>query len=679
MTLASSAAVSGSGQGKLRFNANKWQYSEAGSAWANCFGTGGIGTPAGSDTWIQFNQSGAFGAAFELRFDRVGDITGRHLDVDAVIRVNKGTGSYGNRFASIDLYGDDYWPVQAIPTASFRIVRSNTGPNAATGLGHRGTGPFQFIAVEAAAIQFYTTNVGRMEINAVGDVIIGSSVTVNQAGAITMTGILAATGLGGGINVPNNTLPNAIQAPAGGVAAKFLAATSTIAAVADAGAAISTGGQGKLSYIGGKWKYSEEGSSWANCFGGAASGAAGATGEMQWNNSGAFAASPNCVWDNTFGRIVLTNNFAYYCLIFQRTVAPARLWGWQVDASSNLNLIDNTGGQTAASFAMQSDIVDLYSHRFNRNRIAVNWANTGDRYAIISFHADNTGSFAFQIAREPGPNGNVYITNGGVGFLQIQTQGGPVNFATSGTARMQIAGSDGLLTFGPNPLAPVASISQLGAIQATNTLWNAIHASAGGVAGKSFTALYYIHAGKNNGVPPTTSGDGVSGVLHDGTIYYDTGSNKLRVKLNTGWTDVATGAGGGGAVSSVTGTANQITASPTTGAVVLTLPQNIHTGATVLFGSVTAATTVQGNNSGAGITFQNNSGLGFQVNGNGTISCLDLNVNNASPGTGSLFVGGKLKLPVTDGAWNPGAANAVSKYPIYRADGSFAGWMPVYP
>src|SRR5713101_2832499 len=43
------------------------------------------------------------------------------------------------------------------------------------------------------------------------------------------------------------------------------------------------------------------------------------------------------------------------------------------------------------------------------------------------------------------------------------------------------------------------------------------------------------------------------------------------------------GGGGGGAVNSVTGTANQVTASPTTGDVILTTPQNINSDATPTF------------------------------------------------------------------------------------------------
>jgi hypothetical protein len=51
----------------------------------------------------------------------------------------------GNRYAYIDFHGDDTYTDYA-----FRILRSNTGANATTGLLHRGTGNFYFETTEAA-------------------------------------------------------------------------------------------------------------------------------------------------------------------------------------------------------------------------------------------------------------------------------------------------------------------------------------------------------------------------------------------------------------------------------------------------------------------------------------------------------------------------------------------------
>jgi hypothetical protein len=67
-TAVSTPAVSGASQGKLHFNSTalKWQYSENGAAWANCFGTS---SAAGSNTQIQFNNSGSLGASANLAWD----------------------------------------------------------------------------------------------------------------------------------------------------------------------------------------------------------------------------------------------------------------------------------------------------------------------------------------------------------------------------------------------------------------------------------------------------------------------------------------------------------------------------------------------------------------------------------------------------------------------------------
>lgn len=87
-----------------------------------------------------------------------------------------------------------------------------------------------------------------------------------------------------------------------------------------------------------------------------------------------------------------------------------------------------------------------------------------------------------------------------------------------------------------------------------------------------------------------------------------------------------------GAVSSITGTANQVLAngtsgSPQTGAVTLTLPQNIHSGATPVFDGVQA-------NGSAGLQLKNNTGT----------TVLDL---GAGGGTGATFAGGVIIQSLT--------------------------------
>ncbi len=86
----------------------------------------------------------------------------------------------------------------------------------------------------------------------------------------------------------------------------------------------------------------------------------------------------------------------------------------------------------------------------------------------------------------------------------------------------------------------------------------------------------------STGALKVSGGLGVAGNVNAGSVYADNYFYANGTVLSTGG-----GAGGVAGVSSIAGTANQITASASTGAVTLSLPQNIHTGATPTFGSLT--------------------------------------------------------------------------------------------
>jgi len=77
-----------------------------------------------------------------------------------------GSGGTGDRYAYIDMVGDDTYDGFGL-----RIIRGNTGENTTSQLVHRGTGDFQIITNEAANIEFSTTNSTRWIINGSGDFI----------------------------------------------------------------------------------------------------------------------------------------------------------------------------------------------------------------------------------------------------------------------------------------------------------------------------------------------------------------------------------------------------------------------------------------------------------------------------------------------------------------------------
>jgi hypothetical protein len=188
----------------------------------------------------------------------------------------------------------------------------------------------------------------------------------------------------------------------------------------------------------------------------------------------------------------------------------------------------------------------------------------------------------------------------------------------------------------------------------SNSAYNCIQASNnGGMAARSFTASVYIQAGQSSGVPSATTSDS----LNNGCLYYDTSTNKLRVRISGSFTDVLTGSSAGvtslnsltGALSIAAGTGISVSASGSTitisnsgitsvsggtgvsvsgsGAVTVSIGQAVSTSSDVTFASVTTGSggVLQSGATGTSIAFQTTN-FNFQVNGNGVVSCQQLNI-----------------------------------------------------
>ena len=100
------------------------------------------------------------------------------LDITGDFRLQNGTGSSalevgtggsGNRFAYVDLVGDDTYT-----DYGFRIMRMNSGANTPSLISHHGTGDLIIETLEAADILFETTNTTRMCIDSGGNVGFGN-------------------------------------------------------------------------------------------------------------------------------------------------------------------------------------------------------------------------------------------------------------------------------------------------------------------------------------------------------------------------------------------------------------------------------------------------------------------------------------------------------------------------
>lgn len=148
-------------------------------------GGGGGATPAGGAGDIQFNDGSSLAAdTGQLFWDATNNRLGigtsapiAPLQVSGTLEVG-GTGasviemgrnSYGNQYSFIDMVGDDTYLDYGL-----RIIRNNTGPDANSGIVHRGLGVLYLMTQEAAPVRFYTSSTARVTVEPDGNVGIGT-------------------------------------------------------------------------------------------------------------------------------------------------------------------------------------------------------------------------------------------------------------------------------------------------------------------------------------------------------------------------------------------------------------------------------------------------------------------------------------------------------------------------
>jgi len=124
----------------------------------------------------------------------------------------------GNRYAGIDFVGDATYTDYGL-----RLLRGNTGANAASELLHRGTGNFQFTLVDAAAILFSTSNTERMRIDSSGQIGIGGATAAGY-------GILNSRNITGATASYGMVIQGLIQSDATSSAVAYTSAINTAAA-----------------------------------------------------------------------------------------------------------------------------------------------------------------------------------------------------------------------------------------------------------------------------------------------------------------------------------------------------------------------------------------------------------------------------------------------------------------
>jgi hypothetical protein len=292
---------------------------------------------------------------------------------------------------------------------------------------------------------------------------------------------------------------------------------------------------------------------------------------------------------------------------------------FQVDGDGNVSSAASISFGNTSGSLIQSGVTRINSTGGMIGTV-FNATNTG---ASITFQNNNS---KFQVDGD----GNVSIA----GALNAQRNDGLVALKvsrTSATARaygLAVNASGGLVlsdetvsttrlildTSGTLTIGSTITLTQAGAatlsgvmtsngVASTSGFYNGIQSYGtgswpdgyGGMLARSFTAGRYIQVGSSSGTPTVTSGDS----LNDGCMYYDTSSSTLKAKIAGSFVSLLTGAG---SVTSATGTANQVLVNGTsgsaqTGALTLTLPQNIGTSSSPAF---------------AGITLNNNSGVSIK-------------------------------------------------------------------
>jgi hypothetical protein len=173
----------------------------------------------------------------------------------------------------------------------------------------------------------------------------------------------------------------------------------------------------------------------------------------------------------------------------------------------------------------------------------------------------------------------VYFVSSYGGPTVGATSNHPLVFITNNAARGRITDAGNWLVGANTEDASGARLQIAGFARATvgfatpSTNTDAIQATGGGV-----TARFLIGTRSLTLVGDTAANAGVSG-LGQGRIYFDSTANRFRISENGGAFQDLTGAG----VTSLAGTANQVSVSAATGAVTLSLPQNIHSGAQPTF------------------------------------------------------------------------------------------------
>jgi hypothetical protein len=217
---------------------------------------------------------------------------------------------------------------------------------------------------------------------------------------------------------------------------------------------------------------------------------------VQYNSGGSFGGSSRFVWNNAANQLT-------------------------VDGTPSTAAINVLEGNVSSTEGFSSTYA-----QYNGFRSTVGGAYLRGQ-KIEQAAASTTGGYA-QFVPLSGVTYPTTLAGGSFGTNDMLLWAG----ATNGTASPNV-------TYGINTNG---FFNGAAGLVTTNTPFNSVQAPSGGMYAKSFTALTYIQAGSNNGVPSATQNDS----FHAGALFYDTGASCLKLYGGSGWACLGSGGGGGG-------------------------------------------------------------------------------------------------------------------------------------
>jgi len=616
---------------------------------------------AGTNKQIQYNNSGAFAGATNFVYDNVtGNVvatatTASTSATTGALTVKGGLGVAGTIYADqIRLtnngagtnvaIGDDAW-LGDINTADTIGVRGQQDPtkgyivfgdaNKDNYIGRSGTNP---LTVTGA---FSTTGV--------------TTITSSTASTSTSTGALVVTG---GVGIGGAVYAGSIQNTPIGATTRSSGAFTTLAAngatTLTAGTASTSTGSGTLVVTGG---IGASGAIYAGSLfdnGTRVVSTSSSAGNLTISGTGINLASHGpgattvgsssaipVVTTDVYGRITALTTASISTTL---STAGGTGTGTVALASQSLTIAGGSGISTSAS----SQTVTVT----NTGVLSINGSTGAITNVARTTDTTYVGTTAVGLART---SANQALT----GILSVAMPG-----SSSGTLTLQPAAAAGTTTITlPATTGTVVTTGDSGTVTSTmianDTIVNADINSAAAIAVSKLAASTISGVTLGNNLNALTIGTGLGGTSYNG-------SGAVTI-TNTG-------------VTSITGTANQVTASASTGGVTLSLPQSIHTGATPTFAGLTTSAAIVPN-ANVSINLGSTSAWFNNIYGKSSQALYaDLAENyiadsDYEPGTVVVF-GGTNEITITDVSHDTRVAGVISTNPAYLMNSAAAG-LPV--